>query len=177
MRQVDFYKTKKLSEFTDDEWELICMHCGKCCMLKYTDSEYIHFSDRMCRHFDLENNCCSCYDNRLSTGNCAKVSLQLLENELELLPNTCAYRLLYEGKPLPDYHPLITGNSMSPHLAGATVKSLPVYSQNDISKALYDLHVKANSEKWDDEKFEKEEHLVFKKYPIKYLLSFPLPAK
>ena len=29
------------------------------------------------------------------------------------LPNTCAYRLLYEGKPLPEWHPLVSGDPNS----------------------------------------------------------------
>ena len=29
------------------------------------------------------------------------------------LPDTCAYRLLYEGKTLPEWHPLISGHADS----------------------------------------------------------------
>lgn len=177
MGKIDFYKTKKLSEFTEEEWEQVCMRCGKCCMHKYEDKNYIYFSNMMCRQFDLEKNCCSCYESRLNNFSCKKVDMHALENNLELLPDTCAYRLLFEGKDLPDYHPLITGNPLSPTLAGATVKSLPVYSQNVLSKALYDLHTTASKENWTEEKFLVEESLIFQKYQQKPLLVFPLIKK
>ena len=32
---------------------------------------------------------------------------------LEVMPSTCAYRLLQLGEPLPEWHPLITGRSES----------------------------------------------------------------
>jgi uncharacterized cysteine cluster protein YcgN (CxxCxxCC family) len=37
------------------------------------------------------------------------------------MPNTCAYRLLHEGKPLPLWHPLIAGNRRAMIRAGHTV--------------------------------------------------------
>jgi predicted RNA binding protein YcfA (HicA-like mRNA interferase family) len=36
------------------------------------------------------------------------------------LPKTCAYRLLDEGKPLPDWHPLITGDPKTVVQAGVS---------------------------------------------------------
>ena len=34
---------------------------------------------------------------------------------------SCAYRLLFEGKDLPDWHPLISGDAKSPATAGQSV--------------------------------------------------------
>ncbi len=44
------------------------------------------------------------YEKRLC-DDCVKVDMILVKYQPELLPETCAYRLLYEGKGLPDYHP------------------------------------------------------------------------
>jgi len=42
------------------------------------------------------------------------------------LPRTCGYRLLYEGRPLYDWHPLIAGNSEAIHEAGVTMQGRTV---------------------------------------------------
>jgi uncharacterized cysteine cluster protein YcgN (CxxCxxCC family) len=38
------------------------------------------------------------------------------------MPDSCAYRLLHEGKPLPDWHPLRTGDPDSVARAGISVR-------------------------------------------------------
>ena len=42
------------------------------------------------------------------------------------MPQTCAYRLLWQGKPLPGWHPLITGDPNSVHSAGVSVQGMTV---------------------------------------------------
>ena len=173
---ADFYKTKEMSQFSDEEWEMICMRCGKCCMNKYGDETSVIFSNLMCRNFDLKRSCCSCYENRLSSS-CVKVDLELLKNNINLLPHTCAYRLLYEGKGLPEFHPLITEDVNSVIKARETVAFLDVFSEKDLSDALMDLHEREARENWDEEKFEKEEAKIFDKFKIKPIYIYPLVPK
>lgn len=131
----EFWKKKKLSDFSEKEWESVCLRCGKCCLLKEVKNNIIFFSNHICNNFDLKTGKCSCYKQRVGPS-CAKVDLQLLQTQRELLPETCAYRLLFEGKELPDYHPLISGDSRSVHKARRTVLEMPfVYTEREVMKA------------------------------------------
>ncbi|MEJ6591635.1 MAG: hypothetical protein QNL99_06630, partial [SAR86 cluster bacterium] len=42
-------------------------------------------------------------------------------DEFAWLPNTCAYRLIAEGKDLYDWHPLVSGDKASVQAAGIAV--------------------------------------------------------
>jgi hypothetical protein len=65
-----------------------------------------------------------------AVADCVKLDPAKLD-ELEWLPTTCAYRLRYEGKPLPDWHYLISGSRETVHEAGSrraagrSAKSMP----------------------------------------------------
>lgn len=122
----NFWKEKALADFSDEEWEAVCMRCGKCCMDKWEHEGHILFMDGICEHFDMARCRCSVYEKRLSLDDCVKVDMKLLQEHRELLPETCAYRLLFEGKELPDYHPLVSGNGNSVHTARKTVLEMPV---------------------------------------------------
>ena len=38
------------------------------------------------------------------------------------MPRTCAYRLLWQGKPLPAWHPLLSGDPETVHDAGVSMR-------------------------------------------------------
>lgn len=171
-----YFYEKPLSELQDEEWEQICMKCGKCCMCKYSEKDMIYFSNQMCRFFDLKKGRCSCYSQRfeITGGECKKVSVDLLEHHLELLPPSCAYRRLYEGRGLPEYHPLLTGDIKSVIKAGKTVKSLPVFSEDDEEKAVQKLYKTAIRCKMSLPEIRKKIQQIHEKFSLHWLESYPL---
>jgi uncharacterized cysteine cluster protein YcgN (CxxCxxCC family) len=46
--------------------------------------------------------------------------------EFDWLPDTCGYRMLLRGDPLPDWHPLVSGNKDSVQKAGVGLLAIPV---------------------------------------------------
>ena len=51
---------------------------------------------------------------------CVKLTKDNLHH-VDFMPPSCAYRLLHEGKPLPEWHPLISGSGDSVIAAGMSV--------------------------------------------------------
>jgi uncharacterized cysteine cluster protein YcgN (CxxCxxCC family) len=119
-----FWKQKSLAEMNRKEWESLCDSCGKCCLHKLEDEETgeIYYTDVACRFLDSKTIKCSKYTVRKRyVGNCVVMNANLLD-QLPWMPSTCAYRLLYEGKDLPEWHPLVSGDPDSVHKAGVSVK-------------------------------------------------------
>lgn len=118
-----FWQTKKLSEMNDVEWELLCDGCGKCCLHKLEDEDSgdVYYTDVACQHLDLKLCRCQSYAKRHQlVEDC--ISLHEMElNQYFWLPDTCAYRLLSENRPLFKWHPLVSGSVNSVHEAGASV--------------------------------------------------------
>jgi len=118
-----FWKTKPLSLMTIDEWESLCDGCGKCCLVKLEDEETgeIAFTNVVCNFIDLNTCKCTCYDERTER---VPECIDLKQHDFSTynwLPSTCAYRLLCDGKSLPDWHPLLSGTNQSLIDAGATI--------------------------------------------------------
>ena len=174
-----YFYEKPLQDLTDEEWEQICMKCGKCCMCKYSEGEVVHFSNQMCQYFDLKKGMCSCYNSRFdkARGECKKVSMELLQNNLELLPPSCAYRRLYEGRGLPPYHPLLTGNPQSVVKAKQTVCTMPVFSETAEDDSLVNLMTTALKNGWSEDKIRQEVFRIRKKFRLKWLETYPFPTK
>ena len=84
---------RALTDLTQKEWEALCDGCGKCCLNKLEDEK---------------------------TGEVA-LTPATLPKAAYFMPETCAYRRLHEGRELPAWHPLLTGDPMSPHKAGASL--------------------------------------------------------
>ncbi len=107
-----FWKKKQLSDFTDEEWEAICDGCGKCCYRKYISGTgkkaMLHYTKVACDFLDLKTNRCTVYETRFSDcPDCEKLTRKKLSS-CSWLPDSCAYRILAEGKELPPWHPLVS---------------------------------------------------------------------
>jgi uncharacterized cysteine cluster protein YcgN (CxxCxxCC family) len=130
-----FWKEKLLAEFSGEEWEALCDGCGHCCMIKFEDEDTgeILYTDVACRLFDDTSCRCTDYTHRTQRiPGCLNIR-DFNNTQYKWLPETCAYRLLHEGKPLFDWHPLISGFAESVFQAGISVheKSVP---EQDISE-------------------------------------------
>ncbi|MGQ9831937.1 MAG: YcgN family cysteine cluster protein [Thermochromatium sp.] len=119
-----FWETTPLTELTAEQWESLCDGCGKCCLEKFEDEETgnIVYSRVACALLDLKTCRCRHYADRAQLmPDCITLVPQVLAWP-QWLPETCAYRLLAEGRPLPDWHPLISGDPDSVVDAGQSVR-------------------------------------------------------
>lgn len=132
MKNKPFWETKTLEQMTHEEWESVCDGCGKCCLEKvvFEDDGELAFTNIACKLLDPVTCRCRHYENRQAfVSECVQIRPQDIK-DIYWLPKTCAYRLLNEGKPLPKWHPLITGDPTSVHAAkmsasGRTVPPKP----------------------------------------------------
>jgi uncharacterized protein len=138
-----FWETVPLDRMSSEEWEALCDGCGKCCLnkLEDPDTSEIAFTRVACRLLDSESCRCGNYAVRktlvpecvvLRPGNLAQIAYWM--------PRTCAYRLLHEGAPLPDWHPLISGDSDSVHSAGVSVRGWTV-SEWEVTEEEWEDHI------------------------------------
>lgn len=109
-----FWKQKKLSAFTAEEWESVCTHCGRCCLLKLQDEDddEVYYTDVVCRYHDCRTHLCREYKNRcLLVPECLKLTPENLGN-ITWIPKLCAYHILHQTGDLPSWHPLVSGRPL-----------------------------------------------------------------
>jgi uncharacterized cysteine cluster protein YcgN (CxxCxxCC family) len=105
------------------QWEALCDGCGKCCLHKVEDEDTgrVYPTNVACRLLDLKTARCSDYRRRrYFVPDCLRLTRERID-DFAWLPATCAYVLRAEGKPLPSWHYLLTGDRDSIHKAGASV--------------------------------------------------------
>lgn len=138
-----FWDTKPLSAMSDTEWEALCDGCGKCCLnkLEDEDSGEVALTRVACRLLDDATCRCAHYANRHTfVPDCIVLKPSNIESHLYWMPQTCAYRLLHEGKPLADWHPLVSGDPESVHRAGVSMKGATV-SEYDVADDDWEDHI------------------------------------
>jgi hypothetical protein len=119
-----FWKTTPLEQVSLEEWESLCDGCGNCCLEKFEDQESgeVRVIPVACEYLDTTTARCLVYDDRSRVmGDCIELTVKNLR-EIHWLPETCAYRLLVEGRDLPWWHPLVSGSPRTVHEAGISVR-------------------------------------------------------
>lgn len=124
-----YWETVPMDRMNRAEWEALCDGCGKCCLNKLEDEETgeVALTRLACRLLDDESCLCSQYPIRHQfVPECIVLTPKTLRDNLYWLPQTCAYRLVVEGRPLYPWHPLLSGDPETVHAAGVSVRGLTI---------------------------------------------------
>jgi len=124
-----YWEHKSLTEMTAREWEALCDGCGKCCLNKLEDPDTgeVALTRVACRLFDDSTCRCGNYEGRRAiVPECIRLTPASIETHAYWLPATCAYRLLWEGRALRHWHPLVSGSAATVHEAGVSVQGITI---------------------------------------------------
>lgn len=139
---AEWWHDKSLAELNAQEWEALCDGCAKCCLHKLEDEDdgEVFYTKVRCRHLNEKTCRCSDYPNRsVMVPSCIRLEPGNV-HALDWLPSTCAYRLRAHEQPLPDWHPLVSGDEQSVHLAGISIRGRSI-SDEYVHPDGYDEHI------------------------------------
>ena len=132
---VPFWRMKSLGEMTEAEWESLCDGCGRCCLVKLEDEDSgaVVYTDVGCTLLDAQSCRCADYENRQArVPDCVRLTVEAVTT-LSWLPETCAYRLLGDGRDLHWWHPLVSGDPDTVHQAGISVRGHVYGLEHEVS--------------------------------------------
>ncbi|MDE2632427.1 MAG: YcgN family cysteine cluster protein [Paracoccaceae bacterium] len=139
----EFWKHKPLKSLSPKEWEALCDGCGKCCLNKLEDEDTgeVALTRIACRLLDDQSCKCGQYPIRHQfIPDCIVLKPSNIDKNAYWMPKTCAYRLLWSGKPLFDWHPLISGDPETVHTANISVRGITL-SEFDINEEDWEDHI------------------------------------
>lgn len=123
--QEVFWRSKSLQEMTPNEWESLCDGCALCCLhkLEDEDTKEVFYTTVVCHLLDFDSCRCTRYEDRCKlVPDCVKLTPKDVD-AFHWLPPSCSYRLIHEGKDLPEWHPLLSGDQKTVIEADASVLS------------------------------------------------------
>ena len=138
-----FWESIPLDKMTPQEWEALCDGCGKCCLNKLEDEDTgeVALTRIACRLLDDQSCKCGQYPIRHQfIPDCIVLKPSNIDENAYWMPKTCAYRLLWSGQPLFDWHPLISGNPETVHTANISVRGMTL-SEFDINEEDWEDHI------------------------------------
>ena len=124
MTEEPYWQRKSLAQMSSEEWEGLCDGCAKCCLVKLEDEDTgkIHYTDVACALLDANVCRCTDYINRQKkVADCEVLTPENIDRVKHWMPSSCAYRLLADGKPLPQWHYLVCGDRQAVHRSGESV--------------------------------------------------------
>ena len=138
-----FWEQYSLEQLNTEEWEALCDGCAKCCLLKIVNRKKIFITNISCSKLELGSCKCSDYSNReKNVKACLKLTKDNLPKNSKLLPSSCSYRLISEGKPLPQWHHLLSKDQESVHRTNQSIKKYCV-SETSVDNDNYEDHIVA----------------------------------
>ncbi len=132
-----FWETTALHDLTPAQWESLCDGCGRCCLHKLAarDTGEVLYSRVACPLLDLRAVTCVDYPNRHArVPACVPLTPDSVPHQ-RWLPKTCAYRLVAAKQPLPDWHPLLTGDPTTVRRAGISVAGRALADDGSVDPA------------------------------------------
>lgn len=127
---IPFWQRKRLADMSQTEWESLCDGCGLCCLNKLEDEDTgdVYYTELVCPYMNVDTGCCTTYDTRLQkVPECTVLTADTVA-DFHWLPRTCAYRTLAEGRPLPAWHPLVSGDPETVMAAGISVRNRVIHA-------------------------------------------------
>jgi uncharacterized cysteine cluster protein YcgN (CxxCxxCC family) len=119
-----FWEQLPLDQLNPEQWEALCDGCGRCCLQKFKNATTgkIYYTWVACYLLDIQTcRCCDYHQRHILVADCVELTPGNIKR-LHWLPRTCAYRLVAQGKRLPEWHPLISNDPQSVHQAGISIR-------------------------------------------------------
>jgi uncharacterized cysteine cluster protein YcgN (CxxCxxCC family) len=119
--RVNFWELP-IEQLNRAEWEALCDGCARCCLQKLQDDDNqdepnhgarikVVYTRVVCRLLDQQKCRCTRYAERQAlVPDCLVLDRDNLPAAISWMPSTCAYKLRFQDKPLPEWHPLLNGS-------------------------------------------------------------------